>query len=107
MQAWNEQVTSYLSEQASEDGEGTANAVRSTQPLKLQMPNYELIAKLDTKHSTAQAHSSSLQPCDFRNRILKQQQALKQVAQLHQLHSKPYNAFIWASGYAGSWRGQK
>ena len=23
------------------------------------------------------------------------------------LHSKPYNAFIGASGYAGSWRGQK
>ena len=64
-----QKVASYLSEQASEDSEGTANAVRSTQPLKLQMPNYELIAKFYTEHSTAQAHSSILQPCDFRNQI--------------------------------------
>jgi hypothetical protein len=71
------------------------------------MPNYELIAKFYVKHSFAQAHSSSLQPCDFRNQTLKQQQALKQAAQLHQLHSKPYKAFIGANGYAGSWRGLK
>ena len=71
------------------------------------MPNYELIAKFYTKHSLAQAHSSSKQPCDFRNQASKQQQALKATAQLHQLHSKPYNAFIGASGYAGSWREQK
>jgi hypothetical protein len=71
------------------------------------MPNYELIAKFYTKHSPAQAHSSILQSCDFRNQIPQQQQALKQATQLDQLHSKPYNAFIGASGYAGSWRGQK
>jgi len=34
-----------------------------------QMPNYELIAKFYTEHSSAQARSSSLQPCDFRNQI--------------------------------------
>ena len=71
------------------------------------MPNYELIAEFYIKHSSAQARSSTLQPCDFRNRILKQQQTLKPTAQLNQLHSKPYKAFIGASGYAGSWRGQK
>ena len=71
------------------------------------MPNYELIAKFYTEHSPAQAHSSSLQPCDFRNQILKQQQALKPTAQQYQLHSKLYNAFIGASGYANSWCGQK
>ncbi len=60
----------------------------------LQMPNYELIAKFYTKHSPAQAHSSILQPCDFRNQTPRQQQALKPTAQLHQLHSKPCNAFI-------------
>jgi hypothetical protein len=68
------------------------------------MPNYELIAKFYTKHSSAQAHSPSKQPCEFRNQTIKQQQALQPTAQLHQLHSKPYSAFIWASGYAGSWR---
>ena len=71
------------------------------------MPNYELIAKFYTKHSPAQAHSSSKKPCDFRNHTPRQQQALQPTAQLHQLHSKPYSAFILASGYAGSWRGQK
>ena len=71
------------------------------------MPNYELVAKFYTKHSPAQAHSSSLQPYDFRNQTPKQQQALKHTAQLHQLNSKPYNAFIWATGYVGSWREQK
>ena len=100
-------MTSYLSEQANEDSEGTANAVRPIQPPNLQMPNYELIAKFYTEHSSAQEHSSSLQPCDFRNQILKQQQALKRTVPLHQLSSKPYNAFIGASGYSGSWRGQK
>ena len=84
-----------------------ANAVRSIQPLKLQIPNYELIAKFYTKHSPAQANSSILQPCDFRNQTRRQQQALKPTAQLHQLHSKPYNAFIRASACAGSWCGQK
>ena len=82
MQAWNEQVTSYLSEQASEDGEGTANAVRSTQPPSTQMPNYELIAKFYTKHSPAQAHSSSKQPCDFRNQLHNKQQQVLRFSQL-------------------------
>ena len=53
---------------------------------------------------------SSKQPCDFRNQIPQQQQALQptaQLHQLHQLHSKPFSAFIWADGYRGSWRGQK
>jgi hypothetical protein len=31
----------------------------------------------------------------------------KPKAQLHQLHSKPYNAFVLPVGYQGSWRGQK
>jgi hypothetical protein len=71
------------------------------------MPNYELIAKFYVKHSLAQAHRSSLQPYDFRNQILKQQQAIKPTAQQYQPYSKPYNAFIRASGCANSWRRHK
>jgi hypothetical protein len=87
-------VTSYLSEQASEDSEGTANAVRSTQRPSIQMPSYELIGKFYTKYSFAQARSSMKQPCDFRNQSPKQMQALKQAVPLYQLYNKPYNAFI-------------
>jgi hypothetical protein len=43
------------------------------------MPNYELIAKFYTKHSPAQAHSSSKQPCDFRNQLYNKQQQPKQA----------------------------
>ncbi len=71
------------------------------------MPNYELIAKFYTKHSSAQARSLILQPCDFRNQKIQAAASPKTNSPATSAVQQALQRIYLGKWIVGSWRGQK